>query len=132
MKIHIALVIPLILVCSVGGSNAQTLPESGRAPVPSNIIDPVFAAKGMPFGAFRLYPALVVGVATDDNVFRVENGAESDAYFTISPRLSLETQSEGHFVAGPAVFSWLRGISLAPSSRMASSNDQTRPAWRID
>jgi hypothetical protein len=88
------------VVAGVAGSaNAQTLPTSGRTPTPSNIIVPEYQAQGMPMGAFRLYPALTGLIAHDDNVFRTETDEVSDTFFQIAPRLSLETQSEGHFVA---------------------------------
>ena len=94
-----ALCVTLLVSGVISSGNAQTLPSSGRTPTPSNIIIPEYQPQGMPFGAFRLYPALTGLIAHDDNIFRTDTNEVSDTFFQIAPRLSLESQSEGHFIA---------------------------------
>ncbi|TFH41969.1 MAG: hypothetical protein E4H01_14180 [Lysobacterales bacterium] len=120
MNLRLGLLIPILFSCAVGAASAQTLPMSGRTPVPSNIIGEEYAAKGMPVGAFRLYPTLTGLVGTDDNVFRTDTETVSDTFFVISPRLSLETQSEGHF------FALRGGVDVY---EFADSSSESRTDW---
>jgi hypothetical protein len=59
--------------------------------------DPEYLAKGIPMGAFRLFPNLVTSVSYDDNVFRLNTGGKSDFFFTESPTLVLDYETnEAH------------------------------------
>ena len=70
---------------TVWNSNQEASALSGpRAP------DPEYMAKGIPMGAFRLFPNLVTSVTYDDNVFRLHNGGQSDFFFTEAPTLVLD------------------------------------------
>jgi hypothetical protein len=57
---------------------------------------PAYDAKGIPLGAFRLFPSLDLSGSYDDNVFRLPT-AESDYFFTVSPTLRLKSQWGEHF-----------------------------------
>jgi hypothetical protein len=51
--------------------------------------DPYFLPKGIPLGAFRLYPNLETSVSYDDNVFRVNESHKADFSFAETPSLDL-------------------------------------------
>jgi hypothetical protein len=53
---------------------------------------PDYEAKGLPLGGFRLFPTLDLAVAGTDNVYYTPSPSQSDAYFTIAPRLDLQSQ----------------------------------------
>jgi hypothetical protein len=57
---------------------------------------PAYDAKGLPLGGFRLFPALYVNAAYDDNVFRTAS-AQSDWFFTVAPTIRLKSQWGRHF-----------------------------------
>ena len=57
---------------------------------------PDYDPKGLPLGAFRLRPALDIGVTFDDNVLGSQNGKKSDVYYTISPSFSLKSDWSRH------------------------------------
>lgn len=60
-------------------------------------LDPDFLAKGVPLGVFRLFPDLVTNISYDDNVFRLQSGGKSDFFFTESPTLVLDYETnEAH------------------------------------
>jgi hypothetical protein len=52
--------------------------------------DPEYLAKGIPLGAFRLFPNLVTSVSYDDNVFRLHTGGQDDFFFTEAPTMVLD------------------------------------------
>lgn len=57
---------------------------------------PEYDAKGLPLGAFRLKPAVDVGVASDDNVFDTETATEDDIYYSIRPSFDLASEWSRH------------------------------------
>lgn len=57
-----------------------------------------YDAKGLPLGAFRLFPTLAVGVSADDNIFRQTTGEESDVIYGITARAVLKSTWSRHFL----------------------------------
>jgi hypothetical protein len=53
---------------------------------------PDYEPKGLPLGAFRLFPTLDLGVSNTDNVYYTPSPTRSDTYFTVAPRLDLQSQ----------------------------------------
>lgn len=58
----------------------------------------LFNPKGLPLGAFRLFPTLEIGANYDDNVLRSESNASSDWYFTLGPSLVLRSEWSRHML----------------------------------
>ncbi len=100
---------------------AQGIPQSGQTPTPPAI--PEYAPKGLPLGAFRLFPTLELAFDVDDNVFRLNFGPKSDTFFEITPRLVLQSQWSRHYLA-------LRGGATAYEYNRYSS--ETRVDWDVD
>lgn len=72
----------------------------GMTPQNEGVLDrarPEYDAKGIPLGAFRLYPTLDVNAIYDDNVFRMDHGV-SDWLFTIAPNVQLQSQWGRHYL----------------------------------
>lgn len=57
---------------------------------------PDYDAKGIPLGAFRVFPTLGTTVSTTDNVLEAESGAESDVYLTLAPAVRLVSEWSQH------------------------------------
>lgn len=57
---------------------------------------PDYDAKGLPFGAFRLFPTIGLGLTSDSNIFRTSVGEISDIFYTISPRAVLQSEWSNH------------------------------------
>jgi hypothetical protein len=53
---------------------------------------PDYDPKGLPLGAFRLFPTLALETTYTDNVYYAQSDLLADTYFTISPRLDLQSQ----------------------------------------
>lgn len=53
---------------------------------------PELEPAGVPVGAFRLFPSLSVGLASDDNVFATETNEQSDTIVTLAPEAVLRSQ----------------------------------------
>jgi len=107
---------------------AQSIPQSGVTPpqtgaTPSPSFVPEYAPKGLPLGAFRLYPALELAFDSDDNVFRVNNGMKGDTFFEITPRLALQSQWARHYLT-------LRGGATDYIYSQFSS--ESRVDWDVD
>ncbi len=100
---------------------AQGIPQSGQTPTPPAI--PEYAPKGLPLGAFRLFPTLELAFDVDDNVFRLNSAPKSDTFFEITPRLALQSQWARHYLA-------LRGGATAYEYNRYSS--ETRVDWDVD
>jgi hypothetical protein len=88
-------------LCSAGGiafaQSQQT--QSTETPAQASAADhSLFDAKGLPLGAFRLFPTLQVGAAYDDNVFRTDTGAIDDWFFSINPSFLLTSEWSRHMV----------------------------------
>src|SRR5262249_41699731 len=58
-----------------------------------------YAAKGLPLGAFRLFPTLDLGFDFDDNIYRTNTGEVSDTIFEFSPRAELQSNWSQHYLA---------------------------------
>jgi hypothetical protein len=58
---------------------------------------PAYDAKGIKMGGFRLFPQIDLGIAYDDNVFRLPD-AHSDWYFREAPAVRLRSQWGRHFL----------------------------------
>jgi len=105
----------------MGSSWAQGIPTSGVTPTPPAY--PEYAPKGLPLGAFRLFPTLELALDSDDNVFRVNNGAKGDTFFEITPRLALQSQWSRHYVT-------LRGG--ATDYQYNKYTSENRVDWDVD
>lgn len=57
---------------------------------------PAYDAKGIPLGAFRMFPALTLGLRTTDNVFDTENGAASDVFGEVAPQIRIASEWSQH------------------------------------
>jgi hypothetical protein len=57
---------------------------------------PDFDAKGLPLDGFRLFPAIEVVGAYDDNVFATDTNEQEDFLTIISPMIDLESQWSRH------------------------------------
>lgn len=55
-----------------------------------------YEAKGLPLGAFRLFPTLAFDDVYDSNVFRRNTGRQDDFYYVLSPGLDLVSQWSRH------------------------------------
>ena len=106
---------------AVASSWAQGVPQSGVTPTPSPV--PEYAPKGLPLGAFRLFPTLELAFDSDDNVFRLNNGQKGDTVFEITPRLALQSQWSRHYLA-------LRGGATAYEYNKYDS--ESRIDWDAD
>ena len=88
----------LLLAClgAVGGAAVAQTTEAPPAESTQTIVASTdqsrFEAKGLPLGAFRLFPTLDFGVAYDDNVYRTSLGTLSDYYFVINPAVVLRSE----------------------------------------
>lgn len=58
---------------------------------------PDYDAKGLPLGAFRLFPDLAIVGAYDSNIFRTEN-AKSDEFLEVLPTFRLASQWSSNFL----------------------------------
>lgn len=58
---------------------------------------PAYDAKGVPLGAFRLFPTLVTAVSYDDNVLRTD-APQSDWAFLVAPSARLKSEWGRHFL----------------------------------
>src|SRR5258706_12367862 len=99
----------------------QAIPQRAQPPTPPAI--PEYAPKGLPLGAFRLFPTLELAFDVDDNVFRLNSAPKSDTFFEITPRLALQSQWARHYLA-------LRG-GATPYEYNRSSRE-TRVDWDVD
>ncbi len=57
-----------------------------------------YAPKGMPFGAFRLFPTIEVTGDYDDNVFLAETGKEGDYFFRETPQFMFRSDWSRHLL----------------------------------
>lgn len=55
-----------------------------------------YAAKGLPLGGFRLFPAFAFADVYDDNLFRRDTGRQDDFFIIVSPSLDLVSQWSRH------------------------------------
>ncbi len=55
---------------------------------------PEFDAKGIPLGAFRIFPTMAIGAGYDDNVFKLP-AASSDFYFEETPPSASSRTGDG-------------------------------------
>ena len=91
-----------------------------------------YEAKGLPFGAFRLFPELGLTSQYDSNVFMEEN-AVSDWRFSIAPSARLVSEWSRHEVSLEAQADILRNSEFSSEDRVAwgvAANgrvDVTRP-----
>jgi len=80
---------------------AVTLPVHADEGQPVGVMDrsrPDYDAKGLPVGSFRLRPALDVGAAYDDNVYRTATAKEHDFFYTIMPSLDFKSDWSRHLL----------------------------------
>ena len=78
---------------SAGGPTVWNANQEVSALSGDRTLDPEFQAKGIPMGVFRLFPTLNTSVSYDDNVFRLPNGGQSDFFFTETPSLLLDYET---------------------------------------
>lgn len=74
---------------------ALSAPQAGGTPV----VDrprPDYDAKGIPLGAFRLFPVLGATVSATDNVLEAESGAQGDFLLTLAPAMQLVSEWSQH------------------------------------
>ncbi len=79
----------------------EPLPARAGAGQPVGVMDrprPEYDAKGLPMGGFRLRPALDVGAAYDDNVYRTSGGKLDDVFYTITPSFTLRSEWSRHML----------------------------------
>jgi hypothetical protein len=100
---------------------AQSVPQSGVTPAPPSLPD--YAPKGLPLGAFRLFPTLEVAFDADDNIYRTNEFAKADTFWEIIPRVALQSQWSRHYLA-------LRGGATAYEYN--NFNSESRVDWDID
>jgi hypothetical protein len=82
---------------ATGGPTVWNQDQEVSALTGPRTVDPEFLAKGIPMGVFRLFTDLATDVSYDSNVFRVENSAKSDVFFTETPSLILDYETnEAH------------------------------------
>ena len=111
----------LLLAAGIVPAAAQTATEhaveQGRADRQDD-----YKAIGVALGAFRLFPALDLGVFHTSNVFRTAGDAESDTYFTIAPAVTLISE-------------WVRHeLKLSAGAEIRSYADlssEDRTDWRV-
>lgn len=80
---------------------AVTLPARAGEGQPVGVMDrprPDYDAKGLPVGGFRLRPALDVGAAYDDNVYRTATAKKHDFFYTITPSFDLRSDWSRHLL----------------------------------
>lgn len=80
---------------------AVMLPARAGEGQPVGVMDrprPDYDAKGLPIGGFRLRPALDVGAAYDDNVYRTATGKKHDFFYTITPSFDLKSDWSRHLL----------------------------------
>jgi hypothetical protein len=87
---------PAFLLGATIGSLAQSIPQSGVQP-PSDLPDE-YAPKGLPLGAFRLFPTLDAAMNYDDNVYKVDVNKKGDLFWELSPRAALQSQWSQHYL----------------------------------
>lgn len=98
----------LILACAgVGAARAQTVstliapaiaPDyaRGRNISVAETTDPAYRPTGLRIGAFELYPSIETATHYTSNVYLNEANQREDAYFTLTPRLSLASNWTRH------------------------------------
>lgn len=59
---------------------------------------PDFDAKGVPLGAFRLFPTLDLGLTASDNVFQSGGAEKSDVAFNVKPAFKLTSEWVQHLL----------------------------------
>ena len=57
---------------------------------------PDYAPQGLPMGAFRVYPALYLGIAHDDNVYRTQTGTVDDTIYYLGGTLTAQSDWTRH------------------------------------
>lgn len=84
------------VLAATGG--ALSFGFDGAAPVSAQpvIVSGDYAPKGMPLGAFRLFPMADLDFVVDDNVYRTEANEVSDEFFVFNSALSLQSQWSVH------------------------------------
>lgn len=95
----------LLFACAAACSDAA-LAQIGesQSPVPmaeakvASAEQARYAAKGLPLGAFRLFPAFAFTDVYDDNVFRKDTGRQDDFFVVVSPALDLVSQWSRHMI----------------------------------
>jgi len=82
-----------LIVLAARPAAGQTIPEGvGSADRPR----PEYAPVGVRLGSFFLYPSLAVDASYTDNVFAEAEDKSSDGFFTIEPRLRLQSNWGRH------------------------------------
>ncbi|MEQ1863672.1 MAG: outer membrane beta-barrel protein [Micropepsaceae bacterium] len=74
---------------------------------------PDYDAKGIPLGAFRLYPSVVLKLNTSNNVFQSDSARKGDINFEIAPAFELKSQWSQHALE---VFGRLDALRFADHS----------------
>lgn len=59
---------------------------------------PDYDAKGIPLGAFRLYPSLNLNATSSNNVFETKGAPKSDIYFNIAPAFKVTSEWSRHML----------------------------------
>lgn len=80
---------------------AVTLPARAGEGQPVGVMErprPDYDAKGLPIGSFRLRPALDVGAAYDDNVYRTATAKQHDFFYTVTPSFDLKSDWSRHLL----------------------------------
>src|SRR5215467_2839412 len=85
---------PAFLLGATISTLAQSIPQSG-VNAPSDVPDE-YAPKGLPLGAFRMFPTLDVAMDYDDNIYRLDTNKKGDLFWELSPRFALQSQWSQH------------------------------------
>lgn len=59
---------------------------------------PDYDAKGVPLGAFRLFPVVNVGIAVSDNVFQASAATDGDVNIQVAPAIRLVSEWSQHLL----------------------------------
>jgi len=87
---------PAFLLGATISSLAQSVPQSGIV-APSDLPDE-YAPKGLPLGAFRMFPTLETAMDYDDNIYRLDVNKKGDLFWEVSPRFALQSQWAQHYL----------------------------------
>lgn len=112
-------------------ADATTPTYIGMTPEDIGVMErsrPAYDAKGIPLGAFRLFPALDVSATYDDNVFRAPV-AQSDYYFTISPSVRVVSQWGRHYFE---IYGGLNNYNYSSFSRLNLTDWKVGSDGRLD
>lgn len=104
-------------------ADAQSVAPAPGTATPGAATGAPGALEGVRIGSFTLYPSVDTSIYYDSNVYATRRDPRADGVTVVSPRLSLESDWERHWLALSAALDWTNYFSYTSENTLD---------WRVD